>query len=93
MNYIGNMTSLLLDEIDMIEKLQQYADDRAYGIWFSGKAAKRIEELESDFIYYVEITEIKKKAQNDKVAAAMFKLLADKIATIKQAQDRVKIDK
>lgn len=87
MSYIGNMTSVLLDEIDMIEKLLVYAEDRAYGVWFSAKADSCIKELEKDFTYYVEVTEIKKKASSDKVAEAMYQLLCDKIEAIKAAQD------
>ena len=92
MSYIGDMTNVLLDEMDDIEKLLKYSDDLAYGIWFSGKAAKRIEELEDDFDYYIEVTEIRKKSMNDKVAAATYKYLKDRIIYLKELEFRVKIE-
>lgn len=92
MSYIGDMTNVLLDEIDNVSKLQKYSADRAYGVWFAGKAAQRLEELESDFEYYIEVTEIKKKAVTDKVAATMYQILLDRINGLKNAQDCGKME-
>lgn len=83
MSYIGDMTSVLLDEIDMAEKLLRYSQDKAYGIWFMGKASDLIGQIENDFDYYVEVTEIKKKITSDKVAESVYQTFIERIKKLK----------
>lgn len=86
MSYIGNMTTVLLDEIDMAEKLLKYSKDKAYGIWFMAKADELIKQIQTDFEYYVEVTDIKKKSASDKVAETMYRLLKDRIHKLSMTQ-------
>lgn len=79
MSYIGNMTSVLLDEIDMANRLIEYSKDKAYGVWFMAKANDLVEQIKNDFEYYVEVTEIKKKIATDKVAESVYFTLKEKI--------------
>lgn len=83
MSYIGDMTTVLLDEIDMAEKLLKYSQDKAYGIWFMGKASDLINQIQNDFQYYVEVTEIKKKISSDKAAASVYLTLRERIDRLK----------
>lgn len=80
MSYIGDMTTVLLDEIDMAEKLLKYSKDKAYGIWFMAKADELIKQIQTDFEYYVEVTDIKKKSASDKVAESVYLTLKEKIS-------------
>lgn len=83
MDYIRNMTSILLDEIALAERMAKYGEDRAYGIWFTAKADDMIETVQSDFRYYVEVTDIRKRAQTDEVAAAVYSNLKERIDRLK----------
>ena len=69
------------------EKLLRYSRDKAYGLWFMGKASDLIGQIESDFEYYVEVTEIKKKISSDKVAASVYLTLRERIDKLSTTQD------
>lgn len=83
LSYIRDMTIILLDEIDMAEKLLEYSQDKAQGEWFTAKASDLINQIESDFQYYVEVTEIKKKISSDKAAASVYLTLRERIDRLK----------
>lgn len=82
MSYISKMTSVLLDEIDMAKKLVEYSNDKAYGIWFRAKAEELIDQVKRDFDYYVEVTDIKKKMREDKLAEEVYFTLYENISNL-----------
>lgn len=86
MGYINDMTMVLLDEIDMAEKLIKYSLDAKQSEWFSAKAAALIEQINQDYSHYKEVTEIESKAKTDNVAETMYRLLNDRIHKLSMTQ-------
>lgn len=85
MGYISDMTRVLLDEIAFAEKLIEYGEDIAYGYWFQAKARSMVEQIETDFTYYIEVTDIKKRMIEDKTAESVYNHFVDRIQKIAQA--------
>lgn len=87
MSYITDMTVVLLDEVDMAEKLIAYCKNDNQKEWFTSKAAALIEQINDDFNYYKEATQIVEKAKTDNVAENMYRLLNDRIHKLSMTQD------
>lgn len=82
MSYISDMTRVMLEEITMAEMLTEYSHNEIQGDWFGNKARLLIEQIGKDFDYYVDVTEIKKKAADDPMAESVYQNLKERVENL-----------
>lgn len=88
MSYIADITSILLDEISIAEKMLMYSTDQALGEWFMNSALDEINKIEKHFTYYLEVTGIKEKALTDEAAEELYINIKSRIDRLKYRGDK-----
>ena len=85
MEYIRDMTRILIGELDLAEEMVKHSADIAYGYWFAGRARSMVTQIEDDFKYFCEVTDIRKKAIDDKIAETVYNTMTERIANIRKS--------